>query len=736
MALVAACLIVASCSPSTSPSGSAAPRTSAAASEKPVAAIPTSEQLIATALAAGSITVEQSLLYRALALYNSPGLPQQFHSSVRDMEAAGALLRDIDKNEATLSAGLLKQLAPYRVRPSDPTSIYNSPPPQAGVNAVLLADVVTTWKSRPAAGGKALVWVKDSPTAADDLTKYAEEVSTVWAAYPGIFTYPTPDQPNDPSPSINPNSAIDIYFVNVGELDPRQDVCVSNPSDPSCALAPGTYGYAPRVPAYHGNKSSGCLVVDGSRSRSDTLDTIAHELAHASQFAYDMDESSWLMESTATWVAFKVMKALKLTPEFQYRWLPQTFNGMDETLTRETNGNEYASWLYFLFASMEKGDGVVTDIWKAAAADGEQGYKAVDQVFPFADHYQDYAVRNWNEDPVTPQYRKADGTFPGSRQPNIRNSTQTLGGTQKDILNVNLPPLASAYFKYDFQDSARDVTFDNYLQGYADAHVWAIQKINGEWKKPEDWTAAAKKRFCRNIPEDDLSSIILVVSNNSTTTNLDVADGPKMSAGTSGCSGWRGTMKATGTWGGNGGMSHGSGTSTFTGVWLMDESFDSGCDPASTDPCPSVYRPTGTISWTWDSHIFKTNGAPFCDVTTSGSLAAGQEKYPERPLQALHFLALDPKHLQYWGGGAFTVPDLKCANTLVGGTIPSSFFEIDQRASTANGTQADGSTCFSTNWQIDTTAGTISGSCWAYNFPNNRQQFEWNLTRVGDTPGS
>jgi hypothetical protein len=92
-----------------------------------VAAIPTSGQLIAAALASGSITYEESLLDRALALYNSPGLPQQFHSKVFDMEAAGALLREVDLKESTLSAGLLKQLAPYRARPADPISIYNSP---------------------------------------------------------------------------------------------------------------------------------------------------------------------------------------------------------------------------------------------------------------------------------------------------------------------------------------------------------------------------------------------------------------------------------------------------------------------------------------------------------------------------------------------------------------------------------------------------------------------------------
>ena len=45
---------------------------------------------------------------------------------------------------------------------------------------------------------------------------------------------------------------------------------------------------------------------------------------------------------------------------------------------------------------------IPSKIWKAAGAEGEQGYKAVDQVFPFNDHYADYALRDWNQDPVKP----------------------------------------------------------------------------------------------------------------------------------------------------------------------------------------------------------------------------------------------------------------------------------------------------------------------------------------------
>jgi hypothetical protein len=740
-ALLAAVMLVAGCQSQLSPAPSSSQSdtaTAVASATSGPPAVPTSEELIAAALTSGAITYEQSLLDRSLALFDSPGLPTEFRSPVVDMEAAGALLHEIDAKASTLSADTLKKLAPYRVRPSDPISIFNNPPARTGLTSsvraaaiILAADTAPVWKSLPAAGGAARVWVKDSPSATADLTTHAEQVSAVWAAYPGIFTYPEADQPNDPSAAINPDGAIDMYFVNAGEIDPRRDVCVTNPSDPKCVLAAGTGGYAPRVAAYHGNKSSGCLVIDANRSSAYITDTIAHELAHTAQFAYDMDESSWLMESTATWVAYKVDKKLGLDPTDQYNWLPQLFYSFDQPLTREANGNAYASWLYFLFASMEKGDGVVTDVWKAAAADGEQGYKAVDQVFPFADHFADFAVRNWNKDPVAPQYKSVDSEFPTARQPNIRNLVKTLAGGKNDSLNVNLPPLASAYFEYDFAASALDVTFDNALDGYADARVWAITKVNGEWKPPEDWTNSPKKKFCRNIPEDNVGTIILVVSNVGISDALSVPEGPKMTAGTTGCSGWRGTMKASESWDVEGG--HGTGTSTFTGVWLIDESWNAECDPVSAGACSKLLRPTGTISWTWDSHWVPSD---HCDQVTAGTLAAGQEQYPDMPGQALYIRPVGADHLQYWGIGGFGVPGLKCENLITLGAGPPVYFKLESEAHGTQPVGADGGTCNNTIWQIATTGDTMAGSCIGYKYEHASATFEWNLTRVGPAPGS
>ena len=69
--LLVAGLLVASCSPSPSGSTSGSASITGAATPTPPPVISTSETLIAAALASGAITYEQSLHYRALALFDS-----------------------------------------------------------------------------------------------------------------------------------------------------------------------------------------------------------------------------------------------------------------------------------------------------------------------------------------------------------------------------------------------------------------------------------------------------------------------------------------------------------------------------------------------------------------------------------------------------------------------------------------------------------------------------------------
>jgi hypothetical protein len=308
---------------------------------------------------------------------------------------------------------------------------------------------------------------------------------------------------------------------------------------------------------------------------------------------------------------------------------------------------------------------------------------------------------------------------------------------------VSLPPLASAYYEYVFQDSVRDVTFDNTLAGVPGAHVWAIKNVNNEWKQPEDWTTQTKPTFCREIPAQDVDQIILVVSNTSMTQPLKVAEPPRVIAGTKGCNGWGGTMTGTETWTATreGNAYSGTATSTFSGLWTLDPAADSFCTLAPTPTNEKVacvtYRPTGTVTWAWGAHI---SGDPPCNSTTAGS--QDPANLPDKYIQAeaqLFFAPVDKDHLQVSGLGVVDVSRLDCGVDLPPVDVPN-YFELSELAWSGKGPSSDGGTCFNTTWQIARTAGRFAGSCieYAYDVPGDythKLEYTWNLTRTVIAPG-
>jgi hypothetical protein len=525
--LVLACQ---SAAPTANPSGSAPPTqfgaspaptgnvspTGTAPTAAPVDLPPTSEELIGVALESGSITYELSLLYRALALYNSPALPEAFRSTVTDMGAATELLVEIDAHEAELSGAILAQLAPYRVRPSDPTSIFSTlaTAPIAALAGHPLTTSATAWIHEPAAGGAARVWVEDSPGAKRRLDQHAQDVTRVWYAMQDVFTYPDPDQANLPSASVNPDAAVDFYWVEASDIDPRRAEC-SDPSIDHCVFSSySAAGFARAAEPRRVNASSAYFVMDAGRGGDAALFELAHELAHGGEFHYDNGESTWLAEATANWAAYRVFQKLGLPPEPAYGWLPKLFDRLDMPITTAADFGGYRAWLYFQFAAMEEGDGIVARIWEAAGRQGEQGETAIDAVFPFDKHFADFALRNWNQEPVPRRYRDApDQTFPPLK-PSMQVYEEPLRAGEKASLEAALPQLASAYYSYTIDPAVRKITFDNALMGKAGAHVWAIVSIGQAGSGSdfvEDWGGVSKRVFC--LPRENVTKIVLVVSN-------------------------------------------------------------------------------------------------------------------------------------------------------------------------------------------------------------------------------
>ena len=91
--------------------------------------------------------------------------------------------------------------------------------------------------------------------------------------------------------------------------------------------------------------------------------TVAHELFHASQFAYDYKEDRWLAEGTAAWIEDEVFDGVNLNRGY-LKHSPLT-NPL-ESLDYGNRGHEYGSWIFLRYLSERYGKDIIRQIWRYA----------------------------------------------------------------------------------------------------------------------------------------------------------------------------------------------------------------------------------------------------------------------------------------------------------------------------------------------------------------------------------
>src|SRR4030095_10908325 len=89
------------------------------------------------------------------------------------------------------------------------------------------------------------------------------------------------------------------------------------------------------------------------------------------------------------------------------------------------------------------------------------------------------------------------------------------------------------------------ITLQNFYAPVPDAHIWAIKKVGSDWKMPEDWSRSPTKVLCRDLPQDDVSELVLIVSNSSINGPLPPGPQPRVVTEEVGCETIEGTASAT-----------------------------------------------------------------------------------------------------------------------------------------------------------------------------------------------
>ncbi len=278
---------------------------------------PSSETLIAQALAGGRISAEQALGYRVFALFGDPRLPAELDGAPSEL-ADHLLMREVSGRLPTLSQATQDLLLPFMIPPTYPESWFaQQVKPTASAlsaNGKRRADLTINcffgqaqlgalrrstahFNVHTVFGDDLLRGDDDRPTSETVSDFIVSVIEDVYQSETSLFKrFPLPDTRE---PCNGGDGAVDVY---VHPLVGRMKSI--------------TFAYPNRcekVPAYIVLNSNELFLSFGI-TRSVSLATkkkewksyIAHEFAHVLQFGMDRSASckdyTWLDEATATWV--------------------------------------------------------------------------------------------------------------------------------------------------------------------------------------------------------------------------------------------------------------------------------------------------------------------------------------------------------------------------------------------------------------------------------------------------
>ncbi len=759
-AAVCAVLVLASCGssatppPGTSGSITPAPTTTDAAGASPTGSAPSSappdeaasSSKIDAAERAGAIDHDTALVLQLFASLDYGSLPAEYRSSNPATQEATAILGELSGRLEALPADLRAKAEPFFLRPNDPASFWQErlsrtaqvDAPGGLTLAAFTASIEMDYIDADSAPVRVWFETPRGTSEAALAAQLAREIDTsrMWEKEKMAMLGHVPC--GDSSLAHNGGSSrLDVYLVYPAtglDWGGRTDTLIVEEGDANGVMVPDGPGDNGCPVATH-------VLLNATRDFAHLKSTAAHELFHSFQYSFRnalLSDRSWWAEASATWAKHLVYPEQNFEQDYlEPYWSKKT--GAEGPLDSTEGTGEYATYILPFYLVQKSGDSsgtVVGKLWQASEAVAP--IKAVGALPAWLDRFKEFALWNWNADSLV-NYIDDGARIPAanlSQKPTCMDSHVVAGGTCLLKVGTTNAQVMLEHASVQYLEGIPDqplvekLTFDlTDLMEKPGLGIQAILTIAGQAEtKVEDWTGLAKRSFC--IPSEDLRRIVLVVSNSNVGEGQTQQGAIKIEALETGCSGWRGTMTGTQRWHAQDGPStyNGVATATLDGLWAIDAAGDAECPAEPAGDCV-IFRPTGTITWRWDSHV---TGETSCSASKAGTVEAGAD--PHRDQQVLRFRVVDPDHLEYWGLGNFIAPQQDCRGPYGGGYLPS-FFELLTGSSSANPADASGATCWHTTWQIDPKADTITGSCFRDKNDKTSTQFEWSLQRVKGAAG-
>lgn len=256
----------------------------------------------------------------------------------------------------------------------------------------------------------------------DTVAKTVQTMSRVWSTEIGTLGYRAPKGDGATgSEQVPTTNRLDVYLADSGRN--------------------AVYGYAVPEGSQSVPTSAGYLVLDNDFSTSQfgtatapdaaRQVTAAHEFFHLVQFAYDADESPWLMESTATWMEERVYTAVNDNRQYiasgSLRWPGQPVDTFVQG-----DAPQYGTWVFHELISQRLGNAVLRQVWGyAATVAGDNARSALSHALDGAGSSLFNELRTFSGASIAPaRFWREGGAYPRavvSRTWTLSSSSRSTG---------------------------------------------------------------------------------------------------------------------------------------------------------------------------------------------------------------------------------------------------------------------------------------------------------------------
>jgi Family of unknown function (DUF6055) len=476
-------------------------------------------QLVDQAVAAGRLSPEQGLVYRAFAAFGDSRLPAAYAGD--DSAHEDTIMREIAESWPKLSSAQRRQVEPFFTPPAARGAA------RAAASAAGAPGVKPTCSSNKLAGkgwtsiahkdGHVRIWwrTKDSGRFAKQAHVLLNEADdTIWRK----IWEPFGREPlSDAGEHCfhGGDGKLDVYILNRTDADTKAET-VNYPD--GCS----------QVPTY---------IVFYAGATQPTRWELAHEITHSIQSAFQASScASWAHfdEAVATWGGQYAYP--HDDREHEFTW----FSKEPSTPLADAT---YDGWVFPYAMEQVYGPGVMQRIYEQGAS--HEAMHAIDAGAPggLAKAYPEFARLAWNHDPVKPSFWEWDGfdPVPEDAGGEIVPEQVDLGAEGQNEAQLTLPekPLSRAYKDLRFTPNTRYVAV---MVPYdADLHVDALVTLRDGTTKTIDLTKRRGPVFCPEAAGDRIAEMVLVASNDSTFHRMAQDKPIRVAANNLGCSRYAGS---------------------------------------------------------------------------------------------------------------------------------------------------------------------------------------------------